>query len=439
MNNKIFLGLFLSLTSFQLQAEDLSQVFELAKQNDPTYGAAVAEYQAAVEASPKAWANVKPQINLSGEYSEIIDENSTSSIRTIVDDNYDNQSYALKLTQTLYNKSQFDAIAQADALVAQAEAVYGNARYDLILRVAQSYFDVLSESASLVFAKAEKKAIAQQLDQAKQRFKVGLTAITDVLEAQARYDQAVSSEIEAQRLLDLSNESLREITGQAHGELHAVKANLKLVSPDPNDMEAWVKTALERNLLLLSAEQAVNAAREGKDLAYAGHYPILNFEASYADREQNGGTFPFASDGTTLSLQLNIPIYSGGGTNAAGREAAALYQQSKQLYETQRRATERLTRNSYLTVLSAISQVNALKQSVRSSQSALEATQAGFEVGTRTAVDVLDSQRELYLAQRNYIRARHAYIVNTLQLKQAAGTLMDEDMTLINAWLDATP
>ena len=439
MNYKILISLTLLLSSFSIQAEDLAQIFELAKKNDPTYGAAVAQYQAAIEASPKAWAGIKPQINVTGQYAEI-DQDSSVTIDNVPlnrDQSYDSNFYSISLTQTLYNKAQFDAIAQAGALVAQAEAVYGNARYDLILRVAQRYFDVLSESASLVFAKAEKKAIAQQLDQAKQRFKVGLTAITDVLEAQARYDQAVSSEIEAQRLLDLSNESLREITGQAHGKLHKVKEELKLVSPDPLDQEAWVKTALEQNLLLLSAEQAVNAAREGKDLAYAGHYPTLNFEASYDDSETNGGTFPSTSDGTTLALRLNIPIYSGGGTNAAGREAAALYQQSKQLYEQQRRATERLTRNSYLTVLSAISQVNALKQALRSTQTALEATQAGFEVGTRTAVDVLDSQQEMYLAQRNYIRARHAYIVSALQLKQAAGTLTDEDMTLINAWLDS--
>ena len=436
MNIKIFLGFTLLLTSYSIQAEDLAQIFDLAKKNDPTYGAAVAKYQADIEASPKAWAGVKPQISLSGQYAEI-DQTSSSIFTPTRNQSYDSNFYSLSLTQTLYNKAQFDAIAQAGALVAQAEAVYGNARYDLILRVAQSYFDVLSESASLVFAKAEKKAIAQQLDQAKQRFKVGLTAITDVLEAQARYDQSVSSEIEAQRLFDLSNESLREITGQAHGKLSYVKKDHKLVSPDPQDIEAWVKTALEQNLLLHSAEQAVNAAREGKGIAYSGHYPTLDFQASYDDSETKGGIFPSARDGTTIALNLNIPIYSGGGTNAAGREASALYQQSKQLYEQQRRATVRLTRNSYLTVLSAISQVRALKQALRSTQSALEATEAGFEVGTRTAVDVLNSQQEMYLAQRNYIRARHAYIVNTLQLKQAAGTLTDEDMMLINAWLES--
>jgi len=429
------------LSSFSLQAEDLSQIFELSKTNDPAYGAAVAQYHAAVETSPKAWAGVKPQINLRGQYAEIDETRTTTfnNVTTVLDESFDNSLYSLTLSQTIYNKAQFDAIAQANALVAQAEALYDNARDDLTLRVAQSYFGVLSESASLVSAKAEKKAIAQQLDQAKQRFKVGLTAITDVLEAQARYDQAVSSEIEAQRLLDLSKESLREIIGQAPGELSEVKKDLKLVSPDPQDIDAWVKTALERNLLLLSAEQAVNAAREGKDLANAGHYPTLDFQASYEDNETNGGIFPSEGDGTTLALQLNIPIYSGGGTSASGREAAALYQESKQLYEQQRRATERLTRNSYLTVLSAISQVSALKQALLSTQTALEATQAGFDVGTRTAVDVLDSQQDMYRARTNHIRARHAYIVNTLQLKQAAGTLVDEDITLINAWLDATP
>ncbi len=432
MNNKIFLGLTLFFTSYSIQADDLLQIFDLSLKNDPTYGAAAAQYQAAIEASPKAWAGVKPQINLSGGRTEVINPTLFGADRP----DYKVDTYSLTLTQTIFNKAQFDSIAQAGALVAQAEAVFENARDDLTLRVSQSYFNVLSESANLVFAKAEKKAIGQQLDQAKQRFKVGLTAITDVLEAQARYDQAVSSEIEAQRLLDLSIESLREIIGQVPGELNKVRADQILVSPDPENIDEWVKTALDRNLLLLSAEQAVNAAREGKDVAYAGHYPTLDLQAEYSDLNRDGGGFPIESSDTSASIVLNIPIYSGGGTNAAGREAAGFYQESKQLYEQQRRATERLTRNSYLTVLSAISQVKALKQALKSTQTALEATQAGFEVGTRTAVDVLDSQRDMYRARRDYVRARHAYIINTLQLKQAAGTLTDDDIRLINAWLE---
>jgi outer membrane protein len=414
-------------------ADDLLEVYELAKKNDPAFGAAIAEYNAAIEASPKAFAAVLPQINLVGSHVEVFDE----VINGAAGQDYDSDSYSLTLSQTIFNKARFDAIDQADALVAQAEANFGSAKHDLVIRVAQRYFDVLSESANLVFAKAEKKAIAQQLDQAKQRFKVGLTAITDVHEAQARYDQAVSQEIEAQRLYDISLEILREITGELHDNLAKVKEQQQLIAPNPDDIDTWIKTALDKNLLLLSAEKAMQAAMEGRELASAGHYPTLDLQADYTDFETEGGfRGAYEQDGSTVSLVLNIPIYSGGGTSATSREAAANLQRSKQLYEQQRRTTIRQVRNSYLTVLSAISQANALKQALRSTQTALEATQAGFEVGTRTTVDVLDSQREMYRAQRDYIRAKHGYILSTLLLKQAAGTLTETDVQLINTWLN---
>jgi len=432
MKFRIFVFSCLFLGSSLIQADDLFQVYELAKQNDPTYGAAIAEYNAAKEASPKAWAGVLPQINLAGSHSEIYDEVRNNSTA----ENYDNDFYKLTLTQTIFNKSQFDAVSQANAQVAQAEANYGTAQHELILRVAERYFDVLSESENLVFATSEKKAIAEQLDQAKQRFKVGLTAITDVHEAQARYDLAVAQEIEAQRLYDISLESLREITGQMHTGLAKVNEEQKMVSPDPENIDSWVNTGLEKSLLLLSAKKAMEAAMEGRDLATAGHYPTLGLEADYTNFDRSGGFGgALEQDGTTVSLVLNIPIYAGGGTSATSREAAANYQRSRELYEQQRRATIRQVRNSYLTVLSAISQANALSQSLLSTQTALEATQAGFEVGTRTTVDVLNSQREVYRAKRDYIRARHGYILSTLLLKQAAGTLTEEDVRLINAWL----
>lgn len=436
MNARMFLITGLLSLSMTTQAEDLTHIYQLARQNDPTFAAAEAQYQASSEASPRAWASVKPQLNFGAQHSEIEEDRTFSGSTT--NESYATDSYQLTLTQTLFNKSQFDAIDQADALVKQAEAIFGNAKDDLIIRVAQRYFNVLSESAGLVFARAEKKAIAQQLDQAKQRFKVGLTAITDVHEAQARYDQAVSSEIEAQRLYDVSLENLREITGQDHKDLAAMKDSLEMVAPTPADIDQWVQTALSNNKLLHAAESGMLAADEGKQLASAGHYPTLNLEADYSNYESNGGQFGASEkDGTSVSLVLNVPIYAGGGISAASREAAANYERSRQLYEQQRRATVRLARNSYLTVISSISQVKALKQSLRSTKTALEATQAGFEVGTRTAVDVLDSQREMYRAQRDYIRARHNYIISTLLLKQAAGTLVEDDIKKINGWLDS--
>jgi outer membrane protein len=436
MYHRIMIAAGLLLASLNSQADDLLQVYELARQNDPIFGAAVAEYNAAVEASPKALASVLPQVNLTGSHTEVYNEKRTVGGVSAPAQDYDSDSYSLTLSQTIFNKAQFDAIQQADAQVAQAEANLGSAKHDLVIRVAQRYFEVLSESENLVFARAEKKAIAEQLDQAKQRFKVGLTAITDVHEAQARYDQSVAQEIETQRLYDISLERLRELTGELHETLSRVDEEQGMIRPDPEDIDSWVNTALEKNLQLIAASKAVEAAEEGRQLAVAGHYPTLSLQADYTDFETSGGLIGAREqDGTTASLVLNFPLYAGGGTSAASREAAANHLRSKELYEQQRRATIRLARNSYYTVLSAISQVNALKQALISTQTALEATQAGFEVGTRTTVDVLNSQQEVYRAQRDYIRARHGYILSTLSLKQAAGTLSDEDVRLVNAWL----
>ena len=438
MNNKILgvcLGLIVSGMLVQpAAADDLLQIYELAKKNDPTYGAAVAQYQADQEQSPQAWAGVLPQLNLSGSYTEI-DEDRTI-LGSTTSESYHTDTYRLSLNQTIFDNAKFNAISQADALVAKAEADFNNAADDLILRVAQNYFSVLSETENVAFTEAEKKAIEQQLNQAKQRFNVGLTAITDVHEAQARYDQSVAAEIEARRLLDTSRETLRELTGQEHKNLAHVDEAYVMQSPDPQDINAWVTTALANNLPLLSAKKAMEAASQGLDLARSGHYPTLELEANYADNTASGGQFGSTTrDGTSVSVVLNLPLYLGGAVNSASRQAAALYMQSKELHEKQRRATERQARNSYLTVLSALSQVAALKQALISSQTALEATQAGFEVGTRTAVEVLDSQRAVYLAKRDYVRARHGYILATLSLKQAAGTLSEDDVKLINKWL----
>jgi len=430
------LGVFLFAGAAQFAtADNLWQIYELAKRNDPTYGAAFAQYNADIEKSPQAWAGVLPQLNLSGRHTEYDEERTTTSTGT-VNQSYGVDNYTISLKQTIFNNAKFNAISQADALVAKAEADFKNAGDDLIVRVAQNYFNVLSETENLAFAQAEKKAIEQQLNQARQRFNVGLTAITDVHEAQARFDQAVASEIEAQRLLDISRETLRELTGQEAQQLAHVNEDHVMLAPDPQNIDAWVNSALDKNLLLLSAKKAMEAASEGVDLAQSGHYPTLDLEAGYSDTDSGGGFIgPTTSKGTSVALVVNLPLYLGGAVNSSSREAQALYMQSKELHEKQRRATERQARNSYLTVISALSQVTALKQALVSTQTALEATQAGFEVGTRTAVDVLDSQREVYRAKRDYIRARHGYILSTLSLKQAAGTLSEDDVKLINNWL----
>lgn len=428
--------LFLLLTGFSLaaplHAENLIDVYKLAKQNDPTYLAAIAEYNAAKEASPEAWSAVLPHLSLSANHTEY-DQTQIFGTNNL-DTPYHSNGYTVTLTQTLYRQDQFDRISQADAQVAQAEAKLNSAKLDLIVRVAQRYFNVLAASDNLAFAKANHEAIDQQLQQTKQRFEVGLTAITDVHEAQARYDASVASEITARNQVEIRREELREIIHQEPGQLAPLEQDTPLLSPDPNDESTWVKTALKQNLSLLAAQKAMDAAQAGVSVARAGHYPTLDLQANYTDQKASGG-LNTKTKGTTLGVVLNFPLYAGGGVSAVSRQAAAQYQQSMDLYEAQRRATERLTRNSYLTVLADISTVKALKQSLRSAHTALEATKAGFEVGTRTAVDVLNSQQLVYQAKSNYAKSRYDYILQTLALKQAAGTLSEADLAGINTWL----
>lgn len=413
-------------------AENLLDVYKLAKQNDPTYLAAIAEYNAAKEASPEARAAVRPHIGISASHTQY-NQNQIFGTTTL-DSPYHSNGYSLTLTQTIYHKAQFDRIDQADAQVAAAEAKYENAKLDLIVRTAQRYFNVLAASDYLVFAQANKQAIEQQLQQTKQRFEVGLTAITDVHEAKARYDASAASEITARNQLAIRREELRELIHQKPGSLAPLEADTPLLTPEPNDIHQWVKTALKQNLLLLSAEKSMQAAQSGVDIARAGHYPTLDLQANYTNQKANGG-LNTKTTGTTVGLVLNVPLYEGGGIGATSRQAAAQYQQAQELYEQQRRSTELDTRNSYLTVLADISTVRALKQALRSAQIALEATKAGFDVGTRTAVDVLNSQQLVFQAKSNYAKARYGYILETLALKQSAGTLTEADIADINRWL----
>ena len=325
---------------------------------------------------------------------------------------------------------------QLQVAKAQAEFDFQQVQQDLILRSGQAYFDLLDASDSLTFARAEKKAIGQQLNQTRQRFNVGLTAITDVHEAQARYDQSVANEIQADNTLAIAKEALRELMGKAPGALALLSEKMPLAVPEPEDIAAWVQHAQDRNLTLLSTQKAVEAARASISIARGGHVPTLDLIASHDYTDSSGSIFSEKSTETSVGVKLNVPLFSGGAVSSATRQATYAHQAALENLEQVRRATERQARNAYLTVVASISSVKALKQALASSSTALEATRAGFEVGTRTAVDVLDSQQALYLARRNYARARYNYIIETFRLKQAAGSLSENDLKQVNRWLE---
>ncbi|HEB86256.1 MAG TPA: type I secretion protein TolC, partial [Gammaproteobacteria bacterium] len=265
------------------------------------------------------------------------------------------------------------------------------------------------------------------------------TAITGVYEAQSRYDQSVAQTIAAKNLLAISRENLHEVIGQYPKNIAPLSAKTPLLRPQPEDIDQWAKIASQQSLSLIAAEKAMQIAREEINRQRAGQYPTLDLVASRTESITEGGAF-VAFTGkkqtdTRIGLELNVPIYQGGLISSKTRQAVYQYNRAKELYERQRRTTENKTRSAYLNVESNISQVLAYKQALKSSRTALQATETGYKVGTRTTVDVLNSRREVFRAERDYAKSRYAYILETLTLQQAAGTLSDTALKTINRWL----
>ena len=407
----------------------------LARDNDPQLKAADATRLAQGETKDQSVALLLPTISLSASTEDVnTDTDSNFTFNPSRKENFNVNGYSLTLTQPVYHHDYWVGLRQADATVAQAEADYGVAKQDLMIRLASSYFDLLAAQDNLDFARAEKEATARQLVQAKQRFEVGLIAITDVHEAQAQYDLTVAQEINADNLLANTREALQEITGQYEQAPRLLQDQIPLLSPDPADIEQWVSKATEQNLGLKSSQFAQQVASEETNRQRSGHFPTLDI---VANRNISNSNSSFGSESETdrIALQLNVPLSAGGAINSRTRQAAYRADAAKQNLLQTRRSVVRQTRNAYLGVIAEISRVKALNQAVISSAKANEATQAGFEVGTRTIVDVLLSQRELFRAKRDYARSRYDYILNTLRLKQAAGTLNVADIEAINEWL----
>ena len=424
------MGLVLAATA--AHAEDILDVYHQALQADPQLRAAEAANQAAQEAKPLSRSALLPQVNLGAglSYNEY---DITQSPSGSSDGDYDTKQYSLSLQQPVYHRDYFIQLKQADAKIRQANAELEAARQGLMVRVTQAYLSVLAAMDSLEFAQAEKKATEQQLNQTKQRFEVGLSAITDVHEAQAGYDAAVAAEIVARNLVDTRREGLREITNQDSGTLSVLVEKIPLVMPEPADIDAWVKQAQEQNLSLLAVEAATETARQEIERRRSGHFPTLDVVASHSYSDSvDSPVFGTERTDNSISLQLNVPLYSGGYTSASTREAVAQHTQAQEQLEQARRSATRQAREAYLNVVAGISNVQARKQAVNSANTALEATQTGFEVGTRTAVDVLNAQRELFGARANYSSARYDYILSLLLLKQATGSLSIDDLQALN-------
>ncbi len=438
---KRYLLLTLTFISQPLFAQDLVEIYELALKHDAQLKIAESQFQSATEALPLAVANRLPQIYFSAN---ITSRESDSSIpgsgntTTTADGNKTNSyGFSITLSQNIYNAETIAAVDIAEAQVAKAQAELEASRQDLVLRVAESYFDILASEDNVEFAIAEKKAIARQLEQAQKRFEVGLIAITDVHEAQARFDSAVAQELLAENLLENAYQALEVIVSQLSSlSLARLGEQLELSVPSPVDSAQWVDLALKNNRGLVSSLASLNVALHTREQEASGSYPTVDFNASYSDDSIDDDSLgDYDQEDIILSIEMNVPLYTGGRISASKQQAESDYQAARHDTLLVRRLTSQQTRGAFLGVVSGISQVKALRQALSSSTTALEATEAGFEVGTRTSVDVLVSLRETYGARRDYASARYDYLINILKLKQAAGLLNIEDLVQINRWL----
>ncbi len=444
-----------------VRAENLMEAYTDAARSDPTLREAEARRMAALEAKPQARGLLLPQFNVNGQYATR-DNSSQSTFPQAVD--HDNDvttpplvvqvpndsesdsdfwSYQAQITQTLFRWDQWQTLKRADAQVAVAEATYRAAQQQLLVRVSQAYFDVLAAEDTLLAAEAALQAFSRQLEQAEKRFEVGLIAVTDVQESRAAHDSATAGVIAAKRALASSQEALRELTGESYVALVKPSETMPLDQPQPLDEQIWVAKSLQENLDVIAARLNVDVATADVKVARAGHMPSIDLFAtrdefsSDTTTTNNGITGPADADDTTdtIGVQVMIPIFSGGVTHSRVREQVYLQRATRERLEGTMRAAERETRDAYLGVIAEKARVQALNQSVKSNQTALEATEAGFEVGTRTTVDVLDARRRLFEAQRDYARSRYDYLINTVRLKAASGGLVADDLAAINGFL----
>ncbi|HAD32424.1 MAG TPA: type I secretion protein TolC [Methylophaga sp.] len=415
--------------------QDLVDIYNLSVQSDPILMAQAASLLATSELEDQADAAFLPQVDMVANNSKVWTD--SSSQRFGGSSEYNDHGYTLSLVQPIYRRNNFVQSRQATIAIEGATADYQFVEQDLIVRVAERYFAVLGAEDDLSFALAELEAIEKQLEQAEQRFEVGLATIIDVTEARAAYDLATAAVIEAENLLANAREALRETAGQYPSELAELKEETPLVKPEPENIDEWSEQAIVMNPVLLSANSNVGLAKENIEFERSGHYPTLDLVAQkgYTSQSDSNLSGSNKTHQKILGLQINIPIYAGGVVNSRTREASFRLDEAMQNEEEQRRAIIRQTRAAYNSVMSGVSRVNALQQAVYSNKKALESTEAGFDVGTRTTVDVLNARRELFSALRDYSRSRYEYVVNTLRLKQAAGIVSVNDIEQINQWL----
>ncbi|MHB1291348.1 MAG: TolC family outer membrane protein [Sulfuricella sp.] len=419
----------LVLLSSPVYAANLMEVYREAQQQDAAFASARAALEASQEKAPQGLALLLPSINLSANTTWNEVDLPTSNRQ------YNSNGYSLSLNQPIYRKQNFAQYEQSKSQVVQAEAQFAVARQDLIVRVAQAYFDVLLAQDNVALAGAQKATIGEQLEMAKRNFEVGIATITDTHEAQARYDLTTAQEIAAQNDLEIKKRALQLVLGKIPEHLAVLNSKLPLVLPEPNDMTKWVAQAEQQSPQIAIQRAALAIATQEVERNRAGHYPTLDLVAGHSRNNNSSYLLSGTVTSQTIGLQLNLPIYQGGSVSSKVREALANQEKARQDLELGNRQAALQTRQAFLGVTSGLAQVKALEQALVSSQSSLDSTRLGQEVGVRTNVDVLNAQQQLYTAKRDLSQARYNYILNQLKLKSAVGVLRDEDVEQVNRWL----
>lgn len=437
MNKLLPLLIGLSLGGFSVasQAENLLQVYQQARLSNPDLRSSAADRDAAFEKINEARSPLLPQLGLGADYTY------NSGYRDARDTHNDSKSASLQLTQTIFDMSKWRALTLQEKTAGIQDVTYQTAQQTLILNTATAYFNVLNAIDTLSYTEAQKQSIYRELDQTTQRFNVGLVAITDVQNARSQYDTVLANEVSARNALDNAVETLRQVTGNYYPNLASLNVDtFKTEKPQP--VNALLKEAESRNLSLLSARLSQDLAREQIRSSETGHMPTLDLTAStglsntrYGGDRASPNSNDNISGSNQVGLSFNMPLYSGGSVSSQVKQAQYAFVAASEQLESAHRSTVQTVRSSFNNVNASISSIEAYKQSVVSAQSSLDAMEAGYSVGTRTIVDVLDATTTLYNAKQQLANARYSYMINQLNIKSALGTLNEQDLQMLNSRL----
>ena len=421
--------------SSYVQAADLVQIYQEALANDSQFASARASMNAGQEKTVQGRAAILPTAAVTG-YVNYADQSANQPIALSRD--FNTNGYTLTLSQPLLRWANWETYQQGKLATALSEAQFEQARQDLILRVAQAYFDVLTSQDALASVQAQKAAITEQLAQAKRNFEVGTATITDTHEAQARYDLVVAQEFAATNDLEIKRNALQQIIGKPAGTLARLRPGVQLTAPQPAFLDSWVGSAEKQNYGVLSQEFALEIAKREIKRNRAGHLPTVDLVASRSHNYQNRSLTADTNNktnATTIGVQWAVPLFSGFAVDSRVRESIALEDKARNDLETVRRNAAQGARQSFLGVNSGLAQVKALEAAEISSKSALESNRLGYQVGVRINIDVLNAQQQLFSTQRDLAKARYDTVMNGLRLKSAAGSLKEDDLAQVNLLL----